>query len=156
MLKRITSYGKEKAVGYKNMWVRAGTELSGFKRVKQLFQTVDNDLGTMVVKHREMVIKNDRFDETVAKFKLTEKDLEVRYKEFRWLARIYFVFVLLSLGLGLYFEGVLPLMTGIGVSMIPLSLWFRWSFRAWQIRIRDFGEPKEFIKQPLWWAEAFK
>ena len=147
---------KRNVIGYKNMIVNAGYEFSGLKRIRQLFRTVDHDLGTMVLKHKNHVALEETFDEAVSRFNLSESDLLVRYQQFRSMSRIYFLTVLLSFTLGIIFKGALPIISSIGLSMIPLSLWFRWSFRAWQVRIRKLGSPKEFIAESYWWAEAFR
>ena len=152
----LKKFIRPEPIRYINTIKKASVELTGVKSARLLFRQVDHDLGVVVENHKNQEVKSESFEDAVRRFNLTEADIESRHTQFKWMGRIYFVGFLAAITCGLIFDGILPKISGIGLSMIPLSLWFRWSFRSWQVRIRRLGSPKEFVNESGWFAEAFR
>lgn len=131
------------------------TSISGIRSIKGLFRVIDLDLGRFVNSNIHHEEQRETFQTAVDRFNITEPDLIKKRGMFLTLSKFYLLFFILSLALGFYFSSVKSIVSGLGLSLIPLSLWLRWSMRAWQIKIRRLSGLKTFIAYEGWWYECF-
>lgn len=148
---------------FKNKVTKTATGLKTFSLnvfdggfVKRVFRKTDRAFGSFIFDQLDHEEKSESFSNAVERFNLTESDLLLRRKRFLSMSRLYLFFFAAGVMLGIWFFSVSALISTLGLSMIPLSLWFKWSFRAWQIRIRRLSGVKSFLKSEGWWYECFR
>lgn len=123
--------------------------------IGSVFKRTDRAFGKFIFDQLDHEEKSESFSSAVKRFNLTEEDLAFRRIKFLSLSRLYLGFFFIAIALGTFFLSFQSVVSTLGLSLIPLSLWFKWSFRAWQIRVRKLAGVRTFISTDKWWIECF-
>lgn len=103
--------------------------------------------------------KFEDFDEICKKRGITEKMLQGIERTHKIMALIAFFFMAIALAIGLYVNTFPVWLTSLGAIVISASLYWKYSFRLWQLRKRSLdpsvASPKLFMTGD-WYLEAFK
>lgn len=106
-------------------------------------------------KNRE--IRNERFEESVARQGLTEDDLRDSLRQKQVSAKIYLTLAavcLASAGWGAWHDDVYRVIASFAMGLMFVSLAMKWAFRAWQITERRLGGWWEWIGDAGNWTKG--
>lgn len=124
------------------------------RSIKMTFQLFKN-------KKENEIIKDETFEEALARFNIKEEDLAKKYSEFRNVSYLYYLFSLTLLclfvkNLILNDEGIIYLSFLFLISMALLANGVITSYQCYQMKIRKIIKIKEFFKNKKYIIPSMK
>ncbi|MBY0452436.1 MAG: hypothetical protein K2P92_05320 [Bdellovibrionaceae bacterium] len=127
-------------------WLKAGYTRGA------VFKTALSNAKTLIPANRQY--RKETFQQACKRLKLTEADLQLRYRESVLSSRSCYIFAMIFIALSFYCAldaNVTSCIGAISLTMVALTYAMKASFLAWRITVRRLAHPREFIRTPEAW-----